>query len=388
MFKNKKHVAILGSTGSIGKQALEIIHTHSDSFVVFLLSCNSSHELLCQQALTFKPKYVVINSEVGYFFLKDKLSNTKTIVLRGVSELCDLMQSPELDIVLTAIVGSAGLLPTVSAIKSKKTIALANKETLVVAGDLIMDLAGHYGAPIVPVDSEHSAIFQCLIGENNNTVNKLILTASGGPFLNKELSDFKTITPEIALKHPNWDMGAKITIDSATLMNKGFELIEARWLFDVSGEKINVVVHPQSIVHSLVEFVDGSVKAQLGLPKMTIPILYALFYPHRKTHPIKDFKLSKIQTLSFFEPDPSKFPHLKLAYDCLSTGGSSACSLNAANEVVVEAFLNKKISFLNMIKIIEKSLEKSIFVSNPTLDDYLQVDLETRKITHELIYKK
>tara|TARA_Y100001968_G_C19434284_1_gene758764 strand:+ start:2010 stop:3176 length:1167 start_codon:yes stop_codon:yes gene_type:complete len=388
MLKNKKHIAVLGSTGSIGTQTLEIIKTHQTFFEVFVLSCNSNYKLLYKQALYFKPKYVVINSSKGYVFLKNHLKKTDTRVVLGLSDLSDLMGDGELDLVVAAIVGSAGLLPTIAAIKAGKTIALANKETLVVAGELIMNLVKKHNASILPVDSEHSAIFQCLVGEDPNTINKLIITASGGPFLNRDVSDFKNITIKDALKHPNWDMGAKITIDSATLMNKGFELIEARWLFNLSGKNIDVLVHPQSIVHSLVEFVDGSVKAQLGLPNMTIPILYALFYPKRQTHPIKNFNLSKITELTFFDPNKSKFPHLQLAYDCLQKGGTAACSLNAANEIVVDAFLNKKIGFLNMIKIIENSLEKSIFVSNPNLDDYLQVDLETRKITTELIYKK
>ena len=388
MLKNKKTIAILGSTGSIGTQTLEIVKTHQKFFNIFVLSCNTNYKLLYRQALDFKPKYVVVNSNEGYLFLKKNLKNKDIRVVLGLSDLCGLMGAEELDLVVAAIVGSAGLLPTIAAIKAGKTIALANKETLVVAGELIMNLVKQYNALILPVDSEHSAIFQCLVGEDKNTINKLILTASGGPFLSKKSSEFNNISVDDALRHPNWEMGAKITIDSATLMNKGFELIEARWLFGVSEKNIDVVVHPQSIIHSLVEFVDGSVKAQLGLPNMTIPILYSLFYPNRKTHPIKDFNLSKMSELTFCGPDKSKFPHLQLAYDCLCRGGTAACSLNAANEIVVDAFLSKKIGFLNMIKIIEKSLEKSIFVGNPNLDDYLQVDLETREITTELIYKK
>jgi len=388
MSKNKKNIAVLGSTGSIGKQTLEVVESHPGSFSVFILSCNQNHGLLYRQSLAFKPRYVVINSMTGYRFLKKKLKGSGTSVFLGISDLCELMEAPELDLVITAIVGSAGLLPTIAAIKAQKNIALANKEALVVAGELIMRLAAAHNSSIIPIDSEHSAIFQCLVGEKSSTINKLILTASGGPFLNKSLSEFKNISINDALDHPNWDMGKKITIDSATLMNKGFELIEAHWLFGVSGKNIEVLVHPQSIVHSLVEFIDGSVKAQLGLPTMTIPILYAMFFPQRARRPVGEFCLSKLKALTFFDPDNSKFPHLQLAYDCLSRGGTAACSLNAANEVVVEAFLNKKISFLNMIKIIEKSLEKSIFVSNPDLNDYLHVDLETRKITTELISKK
>jgi len=385
MSENKKSIAILGSTGSIGTQALKVIEKHSVDFTIFVLSCNKNYQLLYQQAVLFKPKHVVINSKEGYHFLKKHLANSNTAVSMGESALCGVVKESEIDLVLTAIVGSAGLLPTISAITAKKTIALANKETLVVAGKLIMALAKKNNVSIVPVDSEHSAIFQCLIGEKNHTVNKLILTASGGPFLNLKASDFNQISVKDALNHPNWDMGAKISIDSATLMNKGFELIEARWLFDVSEKNIDVIIHPQSIIHSLVEFIDGSVKAQLGLPSMTIPILYALFHPNRSKHPISEFNLSKIKDLTFFEPDKFKFPHLQLAYDCLKKGGSAGCSLNAANEIAIEAFLNKKITFLNMIKLIEKSLEKSIFVSDPSIEDYINIDLDTRQKTIELI---
>ncbi len=388
MLKAKKNIAILGSTGSIGTQALNIVKNRPDLFGVFLLSANSNYMLLFAQAKKFKPKHVVINSEEGYRFLKKHLSNKKTEVSRGNSDLCGLMSASEIDLVLSAIMGGAGLLPTVAAISAKKNIALANKETLVVAGELIINLAKKHNVQVLPVDSEHSAIFQCLVGEKTSTINKLVLTASGGPFFNLPPAEFKNITISQALKHPNWTMGKKITIDSATLMNKGFELIEAYWLFGVSEKNIEIVIHPESIVHSLVEFLDGSVKAQLGLPDMTIPIFYALNFPDRKTYPFKPLNLIDCKKLSFFKPNKNKFPHLDLAYNCLSKRGTSACSLNAANEIAVDAFLKKRISFLNMFKLIEKSLEKSIFVSNPSLDDYLYVDKKTRELTLDLISKK
>ena len=388
MCNKKQKIAILGSTGSIGVQSLEIIKQKPSLFSAHLLTCNKNYMLLYQQTLEFNPKYIVINCEEGYRFLSKKLSKQKTSVLLGEDSLCNLISEINCDLVLTAVVGSSGLLPTISAIKSGKKIALANKETLVVAGELIMSLARKYNSPIIPVDSEHSAILQCLVGEKNKNIRKLILTASGGPFLNFSKSDFKNIRVEDALKHPNWSMGNKITIDSATLMNKGFELIEAYWLFGIHEKNIEIIIHPQSIIHSLVEFVDGSIKAQVGLPSMTIPILYALSYPDRINYPIDDFDLAKIQSLTFLKPDKVRFPHLRLAYECLAKGGTYACSLNAANEVAVDAFLNKQLSFLGMIKVIEKSLEKSIFVQNPKIEDYLCVDFETRKIATQLIYKK
>ncbi|MAQ31180.1 MAG: 1-deoxy-D-xylulose-5-phosphate reductoisomerase [Flavobacteriales bacterium] len=388
MYNKKQKIAILGSTGSIGVQSLEIIKQKPSLFSAHLLTCNKNYMLLYRQALDFNPKYIVINCEEGYRFLSKNLNKEKTIVLLGEDSLCKLIEELDCDLVLTAVVGRAGLLPTIAAIKSGKKIALANKETLVIAGELIMSLAKEYNAPIIPVDSEHSAILQCLVGEKNKNISKLILTASGGPFLNCSKSDFKNIRVEDALKHPNWSMGNKITIDSATLMNKGFELIEAYWLFGVHEKKIDIVIHPQSIIHSLVEFIDGSIKAQLGLPSMTIPILYALSYPDRINYPIEDFDLAKIQSLTFLNPDKTRFPHLRLAYECLAKGGTYACSLNAANEIAVDAFLNKQISFLGMIRVVEKSLEKSIFVQNPKIEDYLCVDFETRKIATQLIYKK
>jgi 1-deoxy-D-xylulose-5-phosphate reductoisomerase len=385
MLNIKKNIALLGSTGSIGTQVLDIVKNKPDLFNVFLLSANSNYKLLYKQILTFKPKYAVINSKAGYLFLKKNISNQTTCVHFGVDDLSKLVQDVDINLVVTAIVGSAGLVPTVSAIKAKKNIALANKETLVVAGELIMDLATKNNVSILPIDSEHSAIFQCLVGEVHRSIKNLTLTASGGPFLNLPHKDFKHITVKKALKHPNWDMGAKITIDSATLMNKGLEVIEAKWLFNVSHKDIRVIIHPESIIHSLVEFFDGSTKAQLGLPTMTIPILYALCYPDRTKYHSAPFDLSNIGKLHFLKPNHIKFPHLKIAYNALETGGNAPCVMNASNEIVVEAFLNKKIKFTDMFKMIEKSLENSIFVAKPTLDDYLMIDQETREKTKLLI---
>jgi len=382
--KNRKIIAILGSTGSIGCQALDIVSQKPDDFYPFLLSANKNYKRLYEQAILFKPKHVIINCEVGYSYLINNLPKD-TSVHQGLDALCGLMSISEINLVLTAMVGSVGLLPTLAAIKAGKNIALANKETLVVAGDLIMSLAKKYEVSIIPVDSEHSAIFQCLIGEHKQSIKKISLTASGGPFLRTEATKFDKITLSQALKHPNWSMGNKITIDSATLMNKGFELIEAFWLFGLPLTKIDVIIHPESVIHSFVEFVDGSIKAQLGAPSMEIPIHYALSFPQRsmfKSHP---FSLVDSGSLSFFEPNMVKFPHLRLAYDCIKTGGTSCCSLNAANEVAVNAFLNQKIKFIDMIKIVEKSIEKSIFVAKPSLNDYLNIDKKTREFAQNLI---
>lgn len=387
MLSNKKQLAILGSTGSIGTQTLKIVKNNPDLFNVFLLSAHSNYLLLFDQVKKFSPKHVVINTVEGYEFLKKHLNKKNTKVSFGVSELSLLVAEKDINLVVNGIVGSAGLIPTIHAIKAKKNIALANKETLVVAGQLIMGLAKQYNVSILPIDSEHSAIFQCLVGEKNKNIHKLILTASGGPFLNIKKSDFKHITIQKALKHPNWEMGPKITIDSATLMNKGLEVIEAYWLFNVSLENINVVIHPESIVHSLVEFCDGSTKAQMGVPEMTTPILYALGFPERIPYKTGALDLTKVGNLSFLKPDMKKFPHLKLAYDVLKIGGTAPCALNAANEVCVEAFLNKRIKFIDMVKIIEKSLENFIFVAQPKLDDYLRVDNETREVVNNLISK-
>ncbi len=386
MLQNKKKLAILGSTGSIGTQSLSIVKNRPDLFDVFLLSANSNYELIYKQAQEFKPKHIVVNTQKAYLFLKKNLDKNITISM-GMTQLCEVVQLPEIDLVLSAIVGSAGLKPTISAILANKNIALANKESLVVAGELVMRLAKQKSVDFLPVDSEHSAIFQCLTGEKSKSVNRLILTASGGPFLNLPKKDFKKISIASALNHPNWKMGKKISIDSATLMNKGFELIEAYWFFGVPEKNIDIIIHPESIVHSLVEFVDGSIKAQMGVPDMTTPILYALGFPNRIKYPFKKLDLTDYNKLNFFKPDKARFPHLQLAYDCLALGGTSTCSLNAANEIAVNAFLNKKISFVKMFKLIEMSLEKSIFVSDPGLEDYINVDSETRKITSELISK-
>ena len=356
-------------------------------FEVEVLTANNNSSLLIKQAKKFKPNVVVIANKQKYDAVNDALSIMGIKVFCGEESLEEVVEIENIDLVVTALVGYSGLKPTIRAIKSGTNIALANKETLVVAGGLITQLCSDYNVQIYPVDSEHSAIFQCLVGEDFKSVDRLILTASGGPFLNRPKKQFNNISISDALKHPNWKMGNKITIDSATLMNKGFELIEAYWLFGLSEKCIDIIIHPESIIHSLVEFVDGSTKAQLGVPDMTTPILYALGFPKRIKYPFKSLNLIDYSKLTFFQPDKLRFPHLQLAYDCLKRGGSSTCSLNAANEIAVNAFLNKKISFVNMFKLVEKSLEKSIFVNNPQLDDYLHIDVETRKITSELIHK-
>jgi len=385
MSKNKKLIALLGSTGSIGTQTLTVVSESSDLFEVVLLSANKNYKLLHQQARLFQPSHVTINSSAGYQFLKKNLLNTKTQVHFGLDDLCGLIGDIKVDLIVSAIVGSAGLMPTIAAINAKINIALANKESLVVAGELIMRLAKKNSVSIVPVDSEHSAIFQCLCGEKTETINRLILTASGGPFLHLNRGDFKHIKRDEALQHPNWKMGSKITIDSATLMNKGLEVIEARWLFNICSKNIDVIIHPESIVHSLVEFCDGSIKAQLGFPEMKTPISYALSFPDRLKLSSKKFDLSAIKALNFLKPDVKKFPHLQLAYEALNLGGTAPCAVNAANEIAVDAFLSKKVSFLDMFKIVEKSLENSIFVKNPNIDDYLTVDIETRKVANKII---
>lgn len=380
---NRKRIAILGSTGSIGVQALSIVRSFPNNFSVELISCNSNENLCLKQCLFFKPKHVVINSEVGYNYLKKHLPSTK--IYLGNQKLADLMSLSSIDLVLVAIVGAAALLPTISAIKNGKKIALANKECLVVGGQIVMGLVKKYNATIIPVDSEHSAIFQCLQGEDINAVDNIILTASGGPFREKKQEDLKIVTLDDALNHPNWDMGNKITIDSATLMNKGFELIETRWLFNINYDKIKVVIHPESIIHSLVEFQDGSVISQLGLPNMHVPILYALNYPKRIKSSVERLDLIKIKSLNFEEPNLAVFKHLSFAYEAIKIGGSCGCVLNAANEIAVFAFLEKKIKFLEMINIIEKSLEKFTFVQNPKLEELLEIDKEARVFAKSLI---
>lgn len=381
----KKKIAVLGSTGSIGVQALKIIKEFSEDFELSLISANSSDTLLLEQSLFFQPEHVIINTESGYSYIKKNLGSPFTKLHLGGQALCDLIESEDFDIVLVAIVGFAALLPTISAIKSGKKIALANKETLVVAGQIISSLVEKNDGNIIPVDSEHSAIFQCIQGESLDSVKNIILTASGGPFRGYNKQQLENVSLKNALKHPNWNMGAKITIDSATLMNKGFELIETRWLFDVSFEKIKVVVHPESIIHSLVEYQDGSVIAQLGEPSMYIPILYALNFPKRIKSSAPKLDLIKIKSLNFEEPNKKIFRHLDLAYEAIKFGGSYGCVLNASNEVAVSAFLKEKIRFIDMIKIIEKSIEKITFVQNPNLEDLLEIDLETRKFANSII---
>jgi 1-deoxy-D-xylulose-5-phosphate reductoisomerase len=381
---SSKTIAIVGSTGSIGTQALEVVRQNAQRFSVALLSAQQNVELLAAQALEFNPKQVIIGDERKLSELKARLSGTSILVSAGAAALVEAVTMPEIDVVLTALVGFAGLEPTLAAITAGKDIALANKETLVVAGDLVTRLAKQHGVQILPVDSEHSAIFQCLVGEQQ-PIEKLILTASGGPFRGKDASFLASVTPEQALKHPNWVMGAKITIDSASLMNKGLEVIEAKWLFDVTPEQIEVVVHPQSIVHSLVQFTDGSIKAQLGLPDMKLPIQYALGYPERIANTFKRFNFADYPTLNFEQADTNTFRNLGLAYDAIARGGNVPCILNAANEVVVAAFLAKRIGFLEMSDVLATCMDKIAYISSPTLSDYLQTDTESRQLAERLV---
>ena len=376
----KKGVAILGSTGSIGVQALDVISEQEELFRVEVLTANENCELLINQAKKYKPNSVVIVNEKKYQKVYSELNPLNIKVYAGSESLKQIVDSDEIDIVLTALVGYSGLLPTINAIKNRKKIALANKETLVVAGSLIKNLCEENSTEIIPVDSEHSAIFQCLAGEESNPIEKIFLTASGGPFRGKKLDDLKNITKKQALKHPNWSMGAKITIDSATLMNKGLEVIEAKWLFDLSKEQIEVVVHPQSIIHSAVQFQDGSIKAQLGLPDMKIPIQYALGFPKRLSNRFERFSFFDYPNLTFEKPDLETFKNLALAYKAMEKGGNSPCVLNAANEIAVSAFLNDKIGFLNMADLIDNCLEKINFVKNPSLEELIESDLETRNL--------
>lgn len=384
MENNKKQIAILGSTGSIGTQALQVIEEHSDLYEAYVLTANNQVDLLIEQARKFMPNAVVIANEAHYEQLQTALSDLPIKVYAGADALCQVVQESAIDVVLTAMVGFSGLRPTVSAIKAGKPIALANKETLVVAGEIINDLAMKYRVPILPVDSEHSAIFQCIVGEPS-PIEKIILTASGGPFRNYTVEQLAHVTKEQALKHPNWDMGAKITIDSASLMNKGFEVIEAKWLFGVEADKIQVVVHPQSVVHSAVQFADGAVKAQLGVPDMRVPIQYAFSYPYRLQSSFDRLDLFATGALTFEEPDLKRFRNLALAYEALQRGGNAACVLNAANEIVNRAFLEDRIGFLQMSDIIEKVMQTATFLPRPTLDDYFQSDIEARRMASELI---
>ncbi|WP_343560162.1 1-deoxy-D-xylulose-5-phosphate reductoisomerase [Sphingobacterium sp.] len=382
---SKKGIAILGATGSVGTQALDVIRAFPDKFEAVVLTCGSNGELLIEQALAFKPKSVVVTDPIQYKIVKEALALQGTTVLYGEEGLIEAVQYAEIDIVLNAIVGSAGLKPTVMAIQSRKDIALANKETLVVAGELIMALVREYGVNMLPVDSEHSAIFQCLVGEDQNPIEKIYVTASGGPFRGRKRDELLQVTKAQALKHPNWSMGAKITIDSASLMNKGLEVIEAKWLFDLAIDQVDVIVHPQSIVHSLVQFEDGSMKAQMGLPDMKLPIQYALTYPARFENNFERFNFMDYPTLHFEKADMETFRNLALAYETLRAGGNKSCILNAANEVVVAAFLADKVGFLEMSDLIEHTLEKVKFIANPTLEDYLETDRIARLITKEII---
>ena len=385
MDKTKKHVAILGSTGSIGTQALDVIEANQDLFEVEVLTANSNSELLIQQALKHKPNAVVIANENKYNEVKEALGSSDIKVYAGVESLSQVVEMDTIDVVLTALVGYSGLKPTINAIKAKKSIALANKETLVVAGSLITALAKENGVNIYPVDSEHSAIFQCLVGEFHNPIEKIYLTASGGPFRGWKKDKLISVSKQQALKHPNWDMGAKITIDSASLMNKGLEVIEAKWLFGLKEKQIDVIVHPQSIIHSIVQFEDGSMKAQMGLPDMKLPIQYALGYPQRIKSNFPRFDFMEYPSLTFEKPDVETFRNLSLAYKAMSKGGNMACVLNAANEVVVEAFLKDKIGFLEMSDVIENCMEKSTFVAVPTYDDFVSTNEQGRMLANELI---
>lgn len=375
----KRKLAILGSTGSIGTQALDVVREHPDKFEVYAITANNSLDLLVKQAREFQPEVVVIANEDKYEALKDALADLPIKVWAGMDSIVQVVQSEPIDIVLTAMVGYAGLAPTISAIKAKKAIALANKETLVVAGELITELALENKVPILPVDSEHSAIFQCLNGENS-PIEKILLTASGGPFRKLSKNELQKVTKHQALKHPNWDMGAKITIDSATLMNKGFEMIEAKWLFGLTPSQVQVVVHPQSIIHSMVQFEDSSIIAQMGLPDMRLPIQYAFAYPNRLKSNFERLDIFKLGTMTFEEPDMDRFRNLAFAFEAANKGGNMPCIVNAANEIVVEAFLKEKIGFLEMSDIIEKTMLKASFVEKPTYDDYVESNTEAREV--------
>ncbi len=384
----KQQICILGSTGSIGTQALDVIEQHSDLYEVYCLTANNRVKELAEQARKFHPAAVVIANEARYEELKDMLSDEPDVkVYAGAQALCDIVEAEPIDMVLASMVGFSGLEPTIHAIKARKKICLANKETLVVAGELICNLAQEYHVPILPVDSEHSAIFQSLVGEGDNEVEKILLTCSGGPFRNYTHEQLEKVTAADALKHPTWDMGAKITIDSASLMNKGFEVTEAKWLFGVPADKIEVLIHPQSVVHSAVQFVDGAVKAQLGVPDMRLPIQYAFSFPQRLHLNGDRLDLFKTQDLQFFKPDYQKFKCLQLAFDAIRKGGNMSCIVNAANEIVNAGFRKGECGFLQMADIIEETMAKATFDSNPDLDVYLQTDAEARRIATELMGK-
>lgn len=380
----KRQLAILGSTGSIGTQALEVVSEHSDLFEVYALTANNQVDLLINQARKYMPEVVVIANERKYPELKEALEDLPIKVWAGADAIAQMVQSEPIDMVLTAMVGYSGLRPTISAIKAGKAIALANKETLVVAGELIMKLAAEHKVPILPVDSEHSAIFQCLTGAYDNPIEKILLTASGGPFRQKTLEELATVTKAQALRHPNWTMGAKITIDSASMMNKGFEMIEAKWLFDVTPDQVQVVVHPQSVIHSMVQFEDGAVIAQLGIPDMKLPIAYAFSFPTRMRSMAPRLDFNQYSTLTFEEPDMERFRNLAFAFEAARQGGNIPCILDAANEVVVAAFLQDRIGFLQMSDVIEQTMRKASFIVNPSYEDYVATDTEARRLAAEL----
>lgn len=383
----KRRIAILGSTGSIGRQALDVVRQHKDLFEVELLTANNSSALLIEQAMEFRPGSVVICNEAKYQEVADALQPNDIKVFTGMDSVCSLVEAEDIDIVLTALVGFSGLRPTISAIKAGKIIALANKETLVAGGSVVMDLAKKYNSPILPVDSEHSAIFQCLLGATGNPISRIHLTASGGPFRTWDRDRIATATKNEALKHPQWTMGAKITIDSATMMNKGFEMIEARWLFDTAPDKINIVVHPQSIIHSMVEFADGAVIAQLGNPDMREPIQFALSFPERLTLNNKKLDFASLQGLTFEEPDMEKFPCLSLAFEAIRKGGNVPCAMNAANEAAVAAFLNDSIRFYDIPEIISACMAGVNFVEKPTVEDLLATNAEVYRVAAEMCAK-
>ena len=384
----KRSIAILGSTGSIGTQTLQVVEEHPDKFEVYAITANTRVDELIQQARKFMPEAVVIADDTKYLTLKEALSDLPIKVYGGYEAICQIVESKPIDIVVTAMVGFSGLRPTINAIKAGKAIALANKETMVVAGELINALAMEYQTPILPVDSEHSAIFQCLAGEMHNKVEKLILTASGGPFRTFTKEQLEHVTRQQALKHPNWSMGAKITIDSASMMNKGFEVMEAKWLFGVGAEDIEVVVHPQSVIHSMVQFADGAIKAQLGTPDMRLPIMYALTYPTRLSSSFERIDWNTLKELTFEKPNLELFPNLRHAYTALAEGGNIPCVVNAANEICVAAFLEERIKFTDMPKLIERAMEKATYILKPTLDDYLETDRQIREMVKEWINLK
>ena len=381
----KRQIAILGSTGSIGTQTLQVVEEHPECFEVYAITANTRVDELIAQARKFMPEAVVIADETKYQQLKEALDDLPIKVYAGYEAICQIVESGPIDIVVTAMVGFSGLRPTINAIKAGKAIALANKETMVVAGELINALAMEHKTPILPVDSEHSAIFQCLAGEMHNKVEKLILTASGGPFRTFTKEQLEHVTKEQALKHPNWSMGAKITIDSASMMNKGFEVMEAKWLFGVGANDIEVVVHPQSVIHSMVQFEDGAIKAQLGTPDMRLPIMYALTYPSRLTSSFGRLDWNTIKEFTFEKPNLEVFPNLRLAYEALDKGGNIPCVVNAANEICVAAFLNDRVRFTDMPRLIERAMNEATYILKPTLDDYLETDKEIRRMVEEWI---